>query len=415
MASESFSEKKMFYYLRFRDGYSQKKAAEVRFKKIYGHKPTGENEDKKIFKRLQDEAGYYARTLVKEGYLNEQKYYVKQGKVRKKTGGKPKIYVATHIQPIHLESPTPINMEPSRRVRELPDETKVNDNKKDGDNCSYDWREESGVEVLEKDIDVHHLSYEFPVLSEPKRQVHWEKVVNGMNGITQNYIHWIGEDDVETTIRYDEYPHATDKVVVWLPSITIPAGHHDNTEKLLDHYAWKASKWLQKVMQCRLGLPELYQKRPHYTCPLREPEIRKAVENGMTFKNGEVRMDNSDPKVGPCFESSSLETTKCYSELPDRTLRIEKYLEKFSKEFRGMKLAERIQAQEETTMKLLFSVDELVKSHNKIVEAYKKLTESQEKMIENQLKFQTGIQEILEIRNNKDKKKSKEADETMFG
>jgi hypothetical protein len=391
MVSRNFSEKKMFYYHLFKDGYPQIKAAKSRFKKLYSDKSLGEKEKKCLMKRLQQEASYYANELVADGFLKEQKHVYK-GKIR---SGNPKTYTDTSFTPSNSESVSSSNSELLPWVCEAPYETKV-ENTDD-----YDWRDDSGIDVSEKDIDVHHLCYKYPVLNEPKRKIKWDKTNNKMNGgITQNYLYWKDDDGIQTTIRYDENPHASDMVIIWLPSMILPAGQHNNAEELLDDYAFKATSWLQRVMQCRLGLPELY-RRPHYTVPIREQELRSAIEKGYTFKNGEVWMDNSEPKIGPCFESKDFEKTKCYSEMPDRILRVESFLEKFTKEFREMNLEDRLRAQEETMMKVLFSLEQLAKG--------------QEKLIESQHGFQEGIKKILDVRDEKDRKRSVESEDKMYG
>ncbi len=409
MVSRKFSEKKMFYYNRFVDGYPQSKAAKARFKHLYKGKSLGEKEKKRIMKKLQDEAYYYANKLVEDGFLKEQKYHY-NGRIR---SGNPKVYMATSFTPSNTESATPSNTELLHRVCELPDETKVDDNKKDGGNCSYDWREESGVEIVEKDIEVHHLSYKFKVIDEPRRNISWDKINQDMNGVIQNYLYWPSkEDDEHVTIRYDENPKSDDQIVVWLPSTVIPAGQHDRYRDVLDDYAHKAMAWFQRVAQCSLSLPELY-RRPHYAVSVREPEIRKAIEAGMTFKNGEVWMDNSNPKIGPCFETSSMETTKCYSELPDRTNRIEKFLEKFSNMLKDIPV--RMYRQEELMKKTWVVLEKLMDSQETIARHQEELAKAIDKMMSSNEKFHGNIMKHLGIEEKKDQRKAREFDDRMYG
>jgi hypothetical protein len=313
---------------------------------------------------------------------------------------KPMIYRATSLTPVMVESPTPVMVDKYHWVCSVPHETKVNENE-------YDWRIESKIEVEEKDIEVHHLCYKFPVMGKPKRDVKWDKINTKMKGITQKYIYWKGRNNVSTTIRYDEYKNKSDQVVIWLPSTLIPAGQHNNAEKILDDYAYKAVAWLQKVMLCRLGLPELY-RRPHYTVPVREPEIRSAIENNMTFKNGEVWMDNSEPKIGPCFESEVFEKTKCYSEMPDRLLRAESFLEKFTKKFNELDIEHRFDVLEKTVYSVLMAVEQ-------ITENQRYLAKGQEKLIESQLSLQKLILDDRGSKNQKDDERASDADKTMFG
>jgi len=417
MHIEKFSEKKLFYYLKFRDGYTQVNVAKLLFKKAYGRKPTGEDEDKIILKKLQEEAGYYARILVKDGYLEEQKYRY-NGKMR---SGNPKVYVATSVTPSNMELPTSSNMESQRWVGKTPIEIKVPTN---GNGHEYDWKKESGIDVLEKDIDVHHLSFKFQVNSKPRRKIHWDKINNDMKGIIQKFLYWEGDDAV-TTIRYDQYKDANDMVVMWVPSTTIPAGQHDEYINLLENYMYKASAWFQRVMQCRLSLPEFY-RRPHYAVAIREPEVRSAIEKGMTFKNGEVHMDNSKPKVGPCFESTKFKVTKCYSELPDRMLRVETFLEKAIKEFTDLDFKVRLEKQEEAMYKVWIAIDQLAEGNKRIIQSQQKvienmnklqevLLESQQKLIENQRKYEEQVMKMLNGREEKDNIRKSESDEKMYG
>lgn len=165
-------------------------------------------------------------------------------------------------------------------------------------------------------IRIHKLGYIFHFVSDPKRKVKWDKISDLKNGVIQKYIYWKSEIG-KTTIRLQICPDKDkNNIVIWLPSKKILEEDKDKYGKILESYALKASAWLQKLLQCQLTLPEIYQK-PHFAVDIKEPFMIDAVEHGATFSAGEIMMDKSPPRCIPEFESTNPELVSIYMNLPN--------------------------------------------------------------------------------------------------
>ena len=180
------------------------------------------------------------------------------------------------------------------------------------------WECKSTIE-----IDVHHISYKFKVVDRPRRKIIWDKENHKMRGLVHKYLFWPQEIG-RITIRYQENKSEHDSVVIWVPSIKIPADQRDQHEDILYDNLMRASAWMQRLLLCRLSLPQVYRK-PHYAVPVREPELRKFLKEN-TIKIGDVHADSSPPSLEPHFESTNFEKTRCYIELPDRVLSLEEQM-----------------------------------------------------------------------------------------
>ena len=165
-------------------------------------------------------------------------------------------------------------------------------------------------------IRIHKLGYIFHFVSEPKRNVKWEKTSIIRSGVIQKYIYWKSEIG-KTTIRLQICPNKDkNNIVIWLPSKEILEEDKDRYVELLESYILKASAWLQKLLQCQLTLPEIYQK-PHFAVDIKEPFMIHAVKHGATFSAGEVMIDKSPPRLIPEFESTNPELVSIYMNLPN--------------------------------------------------------------------------------------------------
>jgi len=240
-------------------------------------------ERKRIKKNLRNKVSYYTRILEKEKLIEPLS-----------AKAKPRIYKATSLSPIMSEK-----------------------TKKDSPSMS----EKSNWE-FKPQIDCHHISYEYFVVSKPKRQIFWDKVKKLPNGCIDHWLHW-PQDIGNITIRYRKGKQK-DKVTIWLPSQKIDPTNWKDTEAVIKDYLNKASAWLQKLLLCKLGLPEVYRK-PHFAYPVREPEIRQFLKSNTFSLNDkdDTHMDSSPPSLEPCFESNNIQKTAYYSMLPDKVMEIE--------------------------------------------------------------------------------------------
>lgn len=339
-------------------GVPQIKIVKLWYKKHYGKQNIGREKKNRILKRLRQQVSYYTRKMERNGLV---KPVTKDQHV--------KIYRATSLTPRLSETATP-------RLSE--------------NDC---WEQSCNININETDITVHHISYKFKVQSEPKRDIHWDKGPTKLrSGVEQSFLYWPSQSDPEhVTIRYHKCPNSADEIVLWLPSTVIPAGQHKNKIEVMDEHVCGFIANIQRILQCRLGLPEIY-REPHYETPLQQSELIDFIESGRTFKNGDIHMDDSPPKGSPGFEGP-FEKVKCYSELPDRVLRMEEYIDKAHDRFGRI---------ENVLEKVVFSLDKITESQNKLVEA-------QNELVNSQRMFQESISELIGIREEKAKIREKES------
>jgi len=371
---------KLEYYIyeRLIDGKTQTYIKKLVYKQIYNQswndfqlkKDINEPDKKRIDSKLSSMVSYYAKKLLKRGLIRERKYHFR-GKV---VSGNPKTYMATALTPIVSETTT----------------SKVSE--------TESWEQKTGLKIEESDIYVHHISYKFKVYQKPKRKMKWDHgPVKLRSGVEESFLYWPSKKDPDhVTIRYMKCQNKDDEVVIWFPSTVIPAGQSANKVGIIDDHVFRHVARLQRILQCRLGLPEVY-REPHFETPLREPEIIGLVEKGHTFSMNGVDMNDSPPKGSPGFESS-FEKVKCYSEMPDRVLRIEKHLDG---EYDRLKRIEMI-------------LEKAIISLSKVIETQEKISESHALLIEHQETFQKNVAELVGLRGEKDKERKKE-NINMFG
>ena len=384
MPAEVLSEKDIFYLKRFTAGICQINAVKIRFKQLFKNIVMEEDQKIIVMKRLRHEASYYARKFLKNNWIKENTYVYK-GKI---TRGNPRTYHPTSFTPVISENIIPVMPEDLR------------------------WERETDVEIEEFDIPVHHISYKFRVLDSPKRNIHWAKGPDLLNGgIEQFYLYWPSKKDPDhVTIRYWKNPGGDDEIVIWFPVTVIPAGFHRKEMDLLNEHMYKYVAGVQRVLQCRLGIPEIY-RHPHHCFPVREPEVREFIEKGNTISSGNVMMNTSNPKEGPMFESEKMVVTKCYSELPQRVLRVEDYLKKQY----DQNIPKRIISIEENLERLAVGVNGLVVSQQKLIDTQQGLVGSQKELVEVQKDFQKSVMELVDIKKKKDKVREVEAKSMIYG
>lgn len=338
------SEKELLIYEFLIDGITQSKIVEIFFKRKYKDRLLEEKEKKRIKKRIRQQVSYYTQKLEKYGFIKAISKHAR-----------PKVYQRTTATPVLSENATPVVSDKSKWDYELPHE----------------------IEVSYKNMKVHLLSYQYIVETRPKRDIRWDEIkenyANG--GITQKYLYWpckIGQ----ITIRYDENKNSKDKVYIWVPAKNIPADQLENCERILQKYMWEASAWLQRVLLCRLGLPEVFNK-PHYEADIREPFIYNFAQNN-NIKVDDVHIDSSPPENEPKIESTDKEKVLIYMTLPGRMQALERHIKV-------------------------------------IMEAISKLAETQEKMMESNQKFMESMEELMGFKKKFEKEREDESQQKMFG
>jgi len=333
-----------------------------------------------ITKTLRVDKAYVSRTtkkLLRLGYI-------------KKAINKRR-HVVYRATPYKLTNPTPVENTTLRWERRLPPEIDLQKALKE---CVEAWN----IAIQEKDINVHHISYKFPVVQKPKRsKIKWDNITD-FNGVTQRFLKYWDETVGDISIRYSENRYVGDDIVIWLPSYTVPAGQHAQEETIKQEYIWKASAWVQKLLYCRLGVPEIY-REPHYATEVREPELIELIESGKTFNFGTVHFDASPPEKVAHFESTDFDKTKCYSELPDRVMKLETTMDAVLGAINGMAKG----------------MEYIAGSVTKLAEGQEIIMETMNKMNEEHVKFVKSIEEFMGFRRKVEKKLEEESQQKMYG
>ena len=244
------SPKESFYYLWLKEGYPLCRVVEMRFKDLYGDCDFGEAENKRILRRLNHEAGFYAKKLVADEYLEV-------------------------IKVINKKCPNPKTYKLTTRIPRLSDNItsgvseQIYNNQNDDNNS---------------DINVHHNVYRFKVVEKPKINIKWEKINKDLkSGVISYYLSYPC-DIGNIIIRYDVCKKSDDDVYIYLPETVVTDGDRKIHEKMMQEYVFSASAFLQRILKCQLGIPMGANKK-HYQVAVYQPGVLKFLETAnISFK-----------------------------------------------------------------------------------------------------------------------------------
>ena len=165
--------------------------------------------------------------------------------------------------------------------------------------------EEKGKVLHSPDLTrLHNTRWRMDVLSEPKREITWEKVVKLKNGVKKYYIYF-----PSITIEFIPNKKTLPTVVVYPCEKYLSDAETDNHLEIIKRDMLVVRGWVQRVLLCKLSYPfEIVEK--HFAKPIRNPEIMRVLDKVGVIRIGNCWIDAS--KMGFRFgEIESTDSEKC--------------------------------------------------------------------------------------------------------
>jgi hypothetical protein len=141
---------------------------------------------------------------------------------------------------------------------------------------------------------IHNLCWSYKLLEQPRRKIHWDKIIKLKNNVTQKIIYF----PLYTISLFEP----KNKVLIW-----VKEEYTDDItkwEQVSKEHMLQAQAFLQKMFLCRLSLPEL-ERETHFAKPIDDPTIMNVLKRQGILKFGDVWIDASKPG----FEYGEIEST----------------------------------------------------------------------------------------------------------
>lgn len=148
----------------------------------------------------------------------------------------------------------------------------------------------------------HRLSYKMQVKSPIGRKINWDKTNDGLNGITQHFLFF-----ENITIRYQPSNKKGEygEIVVWPTERKLTLEEFERHEDHLKKYLGHIYSWLINLLQCNLGIPEIYQKA-EFGVPPSSMDLKAACKKNLRYGSCWTDKSTSDGE----FETDDPEKAK---------------------------------------------------------------------------------------------------------
>ena len=160
--------------------------------------------------------------------------------------------------------------------------------------------EEKGKVLHSPDLTrLHNTRWRMDILSEPKREISWDKVTPLKNGVKKYYMYF-----PSITIEYIPNKKSYPTVIVYPCGKYLDDAETDKHIEIIKNDMSVVRGWLQRVLLCRLSFPfEIVEK--HFAKPIRNPEIMRVLNKVGVIRINDCWIDAS--KMG--FRFGEIEST----------------------------------------------------------------------------------------------------------
>jgi len=168
---------------------------------------------------------------------------------------------------------------------------------------------------------VHSIARSYLLERPPKQKVNWDSTwVN--KGTTYSQLRQVFDIGMVTIRMLKGQNEKYGRLIIWLPEKYLSYEQLETDEKILDSYCQHVANWFMKNYECRLGLPEIYQK-PHFAFP-DDPDFIHSAKKFNISVGDDYWVDNSDGHAE--WETNDVRLAKTKMQLPKRVMILEKQM-----------------------------------------------------------------------------------------